>query len=134
MQSHTLGAKGSCQIPGATSRQRCPDSRAGACGTAASVGERSEQDLREVDTGGVPREVRPLVDALNRLLLRIRSALQTERRFTAATYARHVELFPEGQWVVLEEATERVVGSTSTSTLTLPSALWSTVAVVSISM
>ncbi|MBK9251325.1 MAG: sensor histidine kinase N-terminal domain-containing protein [Proteobacteria bacterium] len=51
--------------------------------TAASVGERSEQDLREVDTAGVPREVRPLVDALNRLLLRIRSALQTERRFTA---------------------------------------------------
>jgi signal transduction histidine kinase len=51
--------------------------------TAASVGERSEQDLREVDAAGAPREVRPLVDALNRLLKRIRMALQTERRFTA---------------------------------------------------
>ncbi|MFO1504133.1 MAG: ATP-binding protein [Steroidobacteraceae bacterium] len=51
--------------------------------TAATVGERSEQDLREVDASGAPREVRPLVDALNRLLTRIRNALQTERRFTA---------------------------------------------------
>ncbi len=51
--------------------------------TAASVGERSEQDLREVDASGAPREVRPLVDALNRLLQRIRGALLTERRFTA---------------------------------------------------
>ncbi|HMA11305.1 MAG TPA: ATP-binding protein, partial [Steroidobacteraceae bacterium] len=51
--------------------------------TADSVGERSEQDLREVDATGAPREVRPLVDALNRLLKRIRTALQTERRFTA---------------------------------------------------
>jgi len=51
--------------------------------TAGVVGERSEQDLREVDASDAPREVRPLVDALNRLLQRIRSALQTERRFTA---------------------------------------------------
>ena len=51
--------------------------------TTASVGERSEQDLREVDAAGAPREVWPLVDALNRLLKRIRTALQTERRFTA---------------------------------------------------
>lgn len=51
--------------------------------TAASVGERSEQDLRAVDSDNAPREVRPLVDALNRLLLRIRKALQSERRFTA---------------------------------------------------
>jgi len=51
--------------------------------TAGVVGERSEQDLREVDAADAPREVRPLVDALNRLLQRIRTALQTERRFTA---------------------------------------------------
>jgi two-component system, OmpR family, sensor histidine kinase QseC len=51
--------------------------------TATSVGERSEQDLRQVEASGAPREVRPLVDALNRLLQRIRSALNTERRFTA---------------------------------------------------
>lgn len=51
--------------------------------TAAKVEERSEQDLREVDSDGAPREVWPLVDAMNRLLLRIRTALQAERRFTA---------------------------------------------------
>jgi two-component system, OmpR family, sensor histidine kinase QseC len=51
--------------------------------TASLVEQRSEQDLREVDASGAPREVRPLVDALNRLLRRIRHALQTERRFTA---------------------------------------------------
>jgi two-component system, OmpR family, sensor histidine kinase QseC len=51
--------------------------------TAGIVGERSEQDLREVDAIDAPREVRPLVDALNRLLKRIRTVLQTERRFTA---------------------------------------------------
>ena len=51
--------------------------------TTASVGERSEQDLREVDAEKAPREVQPLVMALNRLLQRIRNALQTERRFTA---------------------------------------------------
>jgi two-component system, OmpR family, sensor histidine kinase QseC len=51
--------------------------------TAARVEERSDQDLREVETDGAPREVRPLVEALNRLLQRIRTALQTERRFTA---------------------------------------------------
>jgi two-component system, OmpR family, sensor histidine kinase QseC len=51
--------------------------------TAGIVGERSEQDLRAVDAADAPREVSPLVDAINRLLQRIRTALQTERRFTA---------------------------------------------------
>lgn len=51
--------------------------------TAVSVSERSEQDLRDVDIANAPREVLPLVDALNRLLQRIRTALQAERRFTA---------------------------------------------------
>lgn len=40
--------------------------------------------------------------------------LSPAERFTAENYDKHVELFPEGQWVVLEEATERVVGATST--------------------
>jgi two-component system, OmpR family, sensor histidine kinase QseC len=51
--------------------------------TAASVGQRSEQDLSPVDVGTSPREVRPLLDALNRLLARIAAALSAERRFTS---------------------------------------------------
>jgi two-component system, OmpR family, sensor histidine kinase QseC len=51
--------------------------------TAASVALRSEHDLGAVDARWTPREVRPLLDALNRLLARIRSALATERRFTS---------------------------------------------------
>jgi GNAT superfamily N-acetyltransferase len=39
-------------------------------------------------------------------------SLAVAERFTAANYRRHVELFPEGQFVVLDG--ERVVGSTST--------------------
>jgi two-component system sensor histidine kinase QseC len=51
--------------------------------TANSVGERSEFDLRQIESGGAPAEVQPLLTALNRLLGRIRDTLQLERRFTA---------------------------------------------------
>ena len=51
--------------------------------TAVSVGRRNEQDLRPVDTGSSPREARPLLDALNRLLERVSATLASERRFTA---------------------------------------------------
>jgi two-component system, OmpR family, sensor histidine kinase QseC len=51
--------------------------------TADGVGERSEQDLRPLEAPGAPNEVQPLVAALNRLLLRIRTALNRERQFTA---------------------------------------------------
>jgi GNAT superfamily N-acetyltransferase len=40
--------------------------------------------------------------------------LAPEQRFTAAHYRKHVELFPSGQMCVVEEATARVVGMTST--------------------
>lgn len=50
---------------------------------AVSVGERSEHDLSPVDERGAPREVLPLLGALNRLLQRLASALAAERRFTA---------------------------------------------------
>jgi signal transduction histidine kinase len=51
--------------------------------TARSVGERSESDLRPVDGMDAPVEVQPLLEALNRLLGRIRTTLQFERRFTS---------------------------------------------------
>lgn len=51
--------------------------------TAERVGERSEQDLRPVEAPDAPREVEPLITALNRLLQRVRNAMQVERRFTA---------------------------------------------------
>lgn len=53
-------------------------------------------------------------DALAELQTIIFPTLAPAERFTAANYHKHVELFPEGQWVVLELATNRVVGATST--------------------
>jgi signal transduction histidine kinase len=51
--------------------------------TALSVALRSPDDLRLVDEAGAPSEVRPLLTALNHLLVRVRDALRAERRFTA---------------------------------------------------
>lgn len=51
--------------------------------TTASVRQRGEHDLSPVDDARAPREVRPLVDAINRLLQRLGASLNAERRFTA---------------------------------------------------
>lgn len=40
--------------------------------------------------------------------------LAPEERFLAKHYEKHIELFPDGQFCVIEEATGRVVGMTST--------------------
>ncbi len=58
-------------------------------------------------------------DALAELQTIIFPTLAPAQRFTAENYEKHVELFPEGQWVVIEEATERVIGATSTIRTTL---------------
>jgi two-component system sensor histidine kinase QseC len=50
---------------------------------ARDVASRSPDDLREVGVRRTPREVRPLLDSLNQLLGRVRSALDRERTFTA---------------------------------------------------
>ncbi len=47
------------------------------------VGRRSDQDLSPVEVQRVPREVRPVVDAINALLSRLDSALAAHRRFVA---------------------------------------------------
>ena len=47
------------------------------------VGRRSDQDLSSLEARRVPREVRPLVDAINALLTRLDSALAAHRRFVA---------------------------------------------------
>ena len=44
---------------------------------------RAPDYLDPVDAGGAPAEVQPLIDTLNRLLSRVRTALESERRFTA---------------------------------------------------
>lgn len=44
---------------------------------------RSEQDLRPLVSKDLPREIRPFVVAINRLLLRVDMAMQTQRRFVA---------------------------------------------------
>lgn len=51
--------------------------------SATAVALRSADDLRPVDAEDAPSEVTPLFAALNRLLFRMREALQLERRFTA---------------------------------------------------
>jgi two-component system, OmpR family, sensor histidine kinase QseC len=51
--------------------------------SARDVALRSPDDLREISVAGAPREVRPLLDALNQLLGRVRAALDRERTFTA---------------------------------------------------
>jgi two-component system, OmpR family, sensor histidine kinase QseC len=44
---------------------------------------REPDNLRPLEAGSAPREVRPMVTALNRLLQRVTHALEGERRFTA---------------------------------------------------
>jgi two-component system, OmpR family, sensor histidine kinase QseC len=50
---------------------------------AASVGKRTPDNLRPLGCDAAPEEVRPLIEALNRLLLRLGNTLENERRFTA---------------------------------------------------
>lgn len=51
--------------------------------TSESVAQRTGRHLSDVELGNVPREIAPLIEALNRLLARIRETLDYERRFTA---------------------------------------------------
>lgn len=51
--------------------------------TAAGIGAKTPQDLSPVPLDGQPRELLPIVDALNGLLARLGGALAAERRFTA---------------------------------------------------
>lgn len=50
---------------------------------AADVAHRSPDNLAALDMGRAPGEARPLVGALNRLLARVQTTLDNERRFTA---------------------------------------------------
>jgi GNAT superfamily N-acetyltransferase len=52
--------------------------------------------------------------ALEELQRIVFPTLAPEQRFRAEHYQKHVELFPDGQLCVVEEATARVVGMTST--------------------
>jgi two-component system sensor histidine kinase QseC len=51
--------------------------------TAASIGAKTPDDLTRVALDGQPRELLPIVGALNEVLGRLDRALQAERRFTA---------------------------------------------------
>jgi two-component system, OmpR family, sensor kinase len=50
---------------------------------AASVGKRTPENLQPLREGAVPNEVKPLIEALNRLLARLARTLENERQFTA---------------------------------------------------
>ena len=51
--------------------------------TAGAIAAKTPDDLAGVDTAGQPRELLPIVGALNGVLARLDLALQAERRFTA---------------------------------------------------
>ncbi|MGH8852784.1 MAG: histidine kinase dimerization/phospho-acceptor domain-containing protein, partial [Telluria sp.] len=51
--------------------------------TAAAIAAKTPDDLAQVATDGQPRELLPIVGALNDVLARLDTALQAERRFTA---------------------------------------------------
>ncbi|MGJ9419093.1 ATP-binding protein [Massilia sp. CMS3.1] len=51
--------------------------------TAAAIGAKTPDDLTQVALEGQPRELLPIVGALNDVLARLDAALQAERRFTA---------------------------------------------------
>ncbi len=51
--------------------------------TAASIAAKTPQDLAPVPAQGQPRELQPIVDAVNGLLAQLGDAMAAERRFTA---------------------------------------------------
>jgi two-component system, OmpR family, sensor histidine kinase QseC len=50
---------------------------------ASEISRRSSDNLAPLSNGPIPTEAKPLIDALNRLLFRVRGAMEGERRFTA---------------------------------------------------
>ena len=52
-------------------------------GVAREVGRRAPDNLAPLDEASAPREISPLIGALNALFDRLRTALEQERRFTA---------------------------------------------------
>ncbi|SSY79374.1 MULTISPECIES: ATP-binding protein [Alcaligenes] len=51
--------------------------------TAKRINSKSPDDLTPVEGGNPPRELQPMLDALNALMARLSSALESERRFTS---------------------------------------------------
>lgn len=51
--------------------------------TATLIAAKSPQDLLPIEAANPPRELVPILDALNRLLARLGTALESERRFTS---------------------------------------------------
>lgn len=50
---------------------------------SAEIDQRAEQDLHPIDERDVPSEIKPFVVAINRLLQRVDSSMETQRRFIA---------------------------------------------------
>lgn len=56
-------------------------------GLAEELARRSADDMRPVETGKIPTEIRPVIDSLNSLFARVQDALRHERDLTA--FAAH---------------------------------------------
>lgn len=50
---------------------------------ASQIASRAPQQLQALSPGSAPEEIRPMLEALNSLFLRVETALESERRFTA---------------------------------------------------
>lgn len=50
---------------------------------SAEIDQRDDQDLRPIDDGHIPSEVRPFLRAINRLLARVAQSMEAQRRFVA---------------------------------------------------
>lgn len=50
---------------------------------AKEIDQRVEQDLRPIESGHLPTEVRPFIVAINSLFIRVEQAMETQRRFVA---------------------------------------------------
>jgi two-component system OmpR family sensor kinase len=77
---------------------------------AGAVGRRGEHELASVPTSGWPREVEPLVDALNGLLARLQAALGAQRAFVAD--AAHALRTPLAAVHLQAQIAERATGET----------------------
>jgi two-component system sensor histidine kinase QseC len=75
---------------------------------AGGIENRPSSDLRPLSTEGLPGELRPLVEALNRLFARITDSIEHDRRFTAdaAHELRTPLAATRAQWEVASESAD----------------------------
>ena len=77
----------------------------------AEVDARSEHDLRPLSAAGIPREIQPFVESINRLLTRLNLAMESQKRFIAD--AAHELRTPMTALVVQADNLQQLVAGAS---------------------